>query len=279
MEKLLKLCILADNRAEIIEKTLLDSTKQFRDIFKKDVEELIEMNERIASTWDTYKPDKDSTDLINLWDSKFDDLWQRVMGVGQVSWKGDKLFIVKNDGECIPFNDYDQKLFPKIPKRHVEVFKKDLAERTYYHPVVEILGLSKEQREKIGTQKLVNLVTYPDFSLETTDVRNISIYNTRPVLFPIEQLTAEIEIDGRKFIPILEYVKEFYPNDYQIVGSGKFLWIKDKDTETTEPIKLDIIHSGTIESFSWLRKYHFDVYGLCELGLAIPVKSWFNPYK
>lgn len=278
MEKLLKLCILADNRAEIIEKTLLNSTKQFRNMFKKDVEELIEMNEKIASTWNMYNPDKDSTDLINLWDSKFDDLWQRVMKIGQVSWKEDKLFIVKNDGECIPFDDYDQKLLPNIPKRYVELFKRDLSERVFYNPAVEILGLSKDRRKLIGTQKLVNLITYPEFSLETSDIQNISIYNIRPILFSIDQLTTEIEFNGRRFIPIVEYVEEFYPG-YQVIGSGKFLWMKDKDTETTEPIKIDIIHSGTVESFSWLRKYHFDIYGLCELGLAIPVKSWFNPYK
>lgn len=276
--ELLKLCIFADNRAEVIEKTLLNLTKSSRDVFLKDVEELVEMNRVIASNYDIYEPSKESTDLINLWDKKFDELWQRVMKIGQVTWKGKELFIVKNDGESIQFNDYDQKLLPNIPNRYIELLKKDLAERVYYNPVVEILGLPGDQRETIGEQRLVNLTTYPEFSLETTEVRNISVYSIRPVLFSMNQLAVEIEFAGKKFIPILEYVKEFYP-EYQVVGSGSFLWIKDKDTETTEPITIDIIRSGTAESFSWLRKYHFDIYGLCDLGLAVPVRSWFNPYK
>jgi hypothetical protein len=88
----------------------------------------------------------------------------------------------------------------------------------------------------------------------------------KPILKPLSDLTKEIEVDGKKFIPIMVLeldshtlsVNE-YSNHLEIRGVESNEWSYAIDVYTEIMCKL----------FEW----HFDVFGSIEKGLAIDINT------
>lgn len=104
-----------------------------------------------------------------------------------------------------------------------------------------------------------------------------------PILRPIEDLVKEIEIDGLKFIPIMvlfggENYRE-YDFTIDIVEKpfmGKKIEISVKDLGSpciTFGLKNPLNNILNYENWQLLLKWHFDVFGLIEKGLAIDINT------
>lgn len=76
----------------------------------------------------------------------------------------------------------------------------------------------------------------------------------KPILRPLSDLTKEIEVNGKKFVPI-EEIKE----------SQRHLFFREDIENPLEGMQ----YSEMQKLFSW----HFDVFGLIESGLAIDFKK------
>jgi hypothetical protein len=100
----------------------------------------------------------------------------------------------------------------------------------------------------------------------------------KPILRPLSDLTKEIEVDGEKFVPLIELCKIYLPdecrlgvpytcNGYTITYGGltfgytreEGFCVSDKDYHDLNQLTL----------FKKLYKWHFDLEGLIEKGLAI----------
>lgn len=158
---------------------------------------------------------------------------------------------------------------------------------------------------------------YSNFQLTINGLREDQVYNhghgymdfehIKPILLPLSYLTKEIEVNGEKFVPILELYKmrtqhmtdkidKYYiENDTAILKlqeittpDGRLSFVSyfeiDIDfenihfsicTETVDNMKDEIVEErfGFIgNDFNMLQKlyeWHFDIYGLIENGLAI----------
>jgi hypothetical protein len=85
-------------------------------------------------------------------------------------------------------------------------------------------------------------------SLETTDFK--------PILLPLSDLTKEIDVNGKKFVPL--YYNAFREDkDFIIEFQNGFLH--------HNAIKYGIINK--------LLEWHFDIYGLIDAGLAIDINT------
>ena len=140
----------------------------------------------------------------------------------------------------------------------------------------------------------------------------VSIEDIKPILRPLSDLTKEIEHNGERFIPIIELYKkssEYYNSkdlDYEFIDSwgakGNILKVyhnRDKDEYSEfvysnlsfrkdtrfekgsynfgmylpHPIRVDDKIHNIYFLQKLLFKWHFDVFGLIEKGLAIDINS------
>lgn len=107
------------------------------------------------------------------------------------------------------------------------------------------------------------------------------IYNFKPILRPLSDLIKEIELNGEKFVPMVELAKIhgmqingeifLFSNNtfYEInIDNKKFLQyhLKYKKFEHYGYCK-----QYELEMFEKLREWHLDIYGLIENGLAISI--------
>lgn len=84
----------------------------------------------------------------------------------------------------------------------------------------------------------------------------------KPILHPLSDLTKEIEVDGEKFVPA-KIVEEKFIERFKVksIGDG---WA-DNLTE--------YLRSYPYGMIELLIKWHFDVFGLIESGLAIDINT------
>jgi len=82
----------------------------------------------------------------------------------------------------------------------------------------------------------------------------------KPILRPLSDLTKEIEVNGIKMNPLINLHSQGYNMNF------------DEEYTFEEFIKGDILNNsyGFIEL---LLKWHFDIYGLIENGLAIDINT------
>jgi hypothetical protein len=80
------------------------------------------------------------------------------------------------------------------------------------------------------------------------EVYNSDEYDYKPILRPLSDLTKEIEVNGKKFIPIQE-------TDIDIPFTSNYYFL---------------VAYGDVEK---LLQFHFDVFGLIEKELAIDINS------
>jgi hypothetical protein len=84
---------------------------------------------------------------------------------------------------------------------------------------------------------------------------------TKPILRPLSDLTKEIEVDGKSFVPIKELIEK---GGLKIGGLSEYGMIKYIQRM---PIMVDYWAVNYL--FSW----HFDVFGLIDAGLAVDVNT------
>lgn len=115
----------------------------------------------------------------------------------------------------------------------------------------------------------------------------------KPILHPISDIVKEIELNGEKFVPIIELAK-ISDSDFNIVDSTKTKYglfgVKyyDKDNELIVFAYHSDIHSFAIsfcdnnyiliaghqlECFQKLAEWHIDIFGLIDAGLAIDINT------
>jgi hypothetical protein len=81
----------------------------------------------------------------------------------------------------------------------------------------------------------------------------------KPILRPPSDLTKEIEVNGEKFVPLVELETTFgyeYLYSYIYKNQGYF--------------NKYAVHFGCL---SYLQKWHFDIHNLIERGLAIDINT------
>lgn len=99
---------------------------------------------------------------------------------------------------------------------------------------------------------------------------DISFTQIKPILFPLDCLTKEIEVNGERFVPIEKLEIEGFKmslNDFGITLHN--------DNDYSFGYAIDVYNNIIIKLLSW----KFDIFGLIEKGLAFPVTEEFNPYK
>lgn len=116
------------------------------------------------------------------------------------------------------------------------------------------------------------------------DAANKGLDQYKPYLRPLSQLTQEIEHNGERFVPAYKinhfkkstglYPKGVYPTitglcdrhineDLTTYGGGSWEGGLESDIDTFQFYKL----------YQKLIEWHFDVFGLIEQGLALPIKD------
>lgn len=108
----------------------------------------------------------------------------------------------------------------------------------------------------------------------------------KPILRPLSDLTKEIEVNGEKFLPIIELAKLFHTNKSalthftNIVDAGFYgisvnCHIENDDSRFTyyQLRNSEFVLSNTYEEIQKLFEWHFDVFGLIKQNLAIDVNT------
>lgn len=164
--------------------------------------------------------------------------------------------------------------------------------------------LPYELKFGIGNQKYYEFVlsgidfyTRTDIQIRTRGNRiyNISDIKFKPLLRPLSDLTNEIEIDGEKFIPMMKLIKiaideydrgDGYFNSSMVVdieyttNHARACFINNTACALTfdrEQIKFIFVSpQGLMFSCGYvlmqmLFEWHFDVFGLIDQGLALPL--------
>jgi hypothetical protein len=106
-------------------------------------------------------------------------------------------------------------------------------------------------------------------TLENSDAYSIQL--VKPILRPLSDLTKEIEVNGEKFVPLSVLVEKFRPlsRDLSIyLFNGSIcIGIETEDYSQT----IDLFDGFLI--IQKLIKWHFDIFGLIEKGLAIDINT------
>lgn len=131
-------------------------------------------------------------------------------------------------------------------------------------------------------------IDYKDKIIELTGIKNYTpwssqpcvsinkdtwtyLYEIKPILHPLSDLTKEIEVNGEKFVPI-EYFEIGDENNGIEYTSGNIKTISSLYVISKYNIINDIIYLpfGIVQK---LYEWHFDILGLIEKGLAIDIHT------
>jgi hypothetical protein len=92
---------------------------------------------------------------------------------------------------------------------------------------------------------------------------DLRVWNFKPLLHPLSDLTKEIEVNGEKFISIEELLHEI---NSLVVGGEKY--------SKEEMLSMC---NNSYYSEAWitdrLTEWHFDIFGLIDTGLAVDINS------
>lgn len=98
----------------------------------------------------------------------------------------------------------------------------------------------------------------------------------RPFLRPLSDLTKEIEVNGKKFVPTKHLEKLFLMEGLLEWKTTEYGWTGFTDNKNNNiPVYMDntIIDECSLGVYNKLIKWHFDVFGLIEAGLAIDLNT------
>jgi len=88
---------------------------------------------------------------------------------------------------------------------------------------------------------------------------SMNINKIKPILYPLSEITKEIEFDGEKFVPFKKLQWEWMDGE---MGNRIYC-------EYGESPKAVVNVLDHIDDYFKLLKWHFDIHGLIEQGLAI----------
>lgn len=109
--------------------------------------------------------------------------------------------------------------------------------------------------------------------------------DVKPLLRPLSQLTEEIEHNGERFVPMAKLLEIAYPQWMREKAGTLYAAIECKSDGWYEKAYFKYhavnsieLHKGYLHNepywkIEYLLKYHFDVFGLADKGLAIPIPS------
>lgn len=127
----------------------------------------------------------------------------------------------------------------------------------------KLMCLTPKHQFKYGTQESILMtglsVDLGELIVEFLRNDDLELSNTikwfKPLLHPLSQLTEEIEIDGERFVPIKRL------NELNI-------------DPNCDPVVLNdgTINYDPLKEYQLLFKWHFDIFGLIDKGLAEPIK-------
>ena len=110
-----------------------------------------------------------------------------------------------------------------------------------------------------GNYEVSEVVPSAKFELRNKELRtdNVDFFlnYAKPILRPLSDLTKEIEVNGKKFVPHIKLGGRTNLKDYDIEYLSK---------------NIDNMSYGLV---SKLIEWHFDVFGLIEKGLAIDINT------
>ena len=102
----------------------------------------------------------------------------------------------------------------------------------------------------------------PTFAMQpqVRDCYSFIAYNIKPLLRPLSSLTEEIEHNGERFVP-----KDKIHNYTKVDENGTLYVLVDGTQWQSNPLRWGY------ETVNWLISLHFDVFGLIDRGLALPI--------
>lgn len=113
-------------------------------------------------------------------------------------------------------------------------------------------------------------------------------YVCKPILSPLSDLTKEIEVNGERFVPLVEIIKylnfkflryEIKDNSLDVVFDNKLqtkerFWFSNfKGTSFYCSNMNKLMYKDIYGAINKLLEWHFDIFGLIEKGLAIDINS------
>lgn len=125
----------------------------------------------------------------------------------------------------------------------------------------------------------------------------MSWINCTPILYPLSDLTKEIEHNGEKFVPIVELAKVagLSPRKISEISNNKVIcdnkgWRSFSEFSFNyNSFHIACFRNGNLAYMDWnidqiklfqkLIEWHFDIAGLIEKGEAIDINTIENPYK
>lgn len=123
------------------------------------------------------------------------------------------------------------------------------------------LKLQYVVRDKVEKTGIINSISHNEDETHPTRISISSMYDEehiwmfKPILRPLSDLTKEIEVDGKKFVPIYIIDKR---NNLSVL-------------ETTKDA--DLIDCLSYWVINYLLEWHFDVFGLIENDLAVDIND------
>ena len=114
------------------------------------------------------------------------------------------------------------------------------------------------------------------------------IEGVKPILRPLSDLTKEIEVNGERFVPLVEIIKylnfkflryEIKDNSLDVVFDNKLqtkerFWFSNfKGTSFYCSNMNKLMYKDIYGAINKLLEWHFDIFGLIEKGLAIDINT------
>ncbi|WP_448607208.1 hypothetical protein [Paenimyroides ceti] len=132
----------------------------------------------------------------------------------------------------------------------------------------------QEENDRIGELKTIDLADhnyelaiYGDLGYFLCD-----IYDYKPILRPLSNLTKEIEHNGQKFVPI-----DFINGEFASTIPRKIEWNQSVKNQNLHFVLSEWISPEDLYGlFELLFKWHFDIFGLIEKDLAVDINTCLN---
>jgi len=117
---------------------------------------------------------------------------------------------------------------------------------------------------KIKVGSSLCTMTIDEYSFDKKGINSILEYDLKPILRPLSDLTKEIEVNGKMFVPYDLFTETFGSNDDTLFEN-----MNDEKNELHYSVCKDLPYYA----FEWLCSLHFDIYGLIEANLAIDINT------
>jgi hypothetical protein len=147
----------------------------------------------------------------------------------------------------------------KLKLKHIAPYLPYGLQYIYKGKIAELVNIhyfySHDEYGNVTGKSECTIVICPRFN----EVQSL-ITAIKPILRPLSDLTKEIEIEGKKFVPF-EWLLQYNPHT--------------KDTKPCAVIENGVIEMQYYRDYQKLFEWHFDVFGLIDKGLAVDYNTVF----